>query len=196
MAFSEEFCQEMILNAGFGLRYSSKTLNDFKIITKEHTSVKDAMLDYINNFSKQEDNLLLVGGKGSGKTFTASLIAKELYKHRDITLYYTRLHSLFSDIKDGFNQSNTSNIFEYACNVDLLILDEVGSYSLSNYDYQQFFSLIDERYSNELKTIFITNIEKIKDFIEFLNSAISDRVFESIKIINFGQTSIRTNKTY
>ncbi len=201
MKFSEEFSERMMIEYGFGQRYAEKSFKDFQIITTEHKLIKPAAVKYVKEYQLNEDNLLMIGSKGTGKTFTASLISKSLYQYGLVeTMYYARLHSLLSEVKSGFanvnnginNGEKRENNFVKALYADLLILDEVGSYALTNYDYQQFFTLIDERYSNKLKTIFITNCDSVETFSSFLQAPIADRAFESIQIFEFGYTSVRS----
>lgn len=97
-----------------------------------------------------------------------------------------------SECKDSFD-NKSFDALEYYSESDLLILDEVGSYTLTAYDHQLLFTLIDTRYSNKLKTIFVTNMADTKQLFQFLQPSVADRVMESKKYICCSEKSLRSD---
>lgn len=194
-----EILNSIALQNGLGHRYAGLTMDNFLIKHQYQEKIKKILEWIIGNYDKKEckDNFFFLGSKGTGKTFAASLLVQELYLNKKINNFsYITLHSYMSKIKylfaserrdgEGFNIDN----YMYA---DFLILDEFGSYPLTQYDYQLLFDLIDERYNNNLKTCFISNFSKTIEISNFMKSAIFDRVFESVELIEFGNISLRTS---
>lgn len=194
--FREEFCSDIAIKNGIGTRYAYIFIDDFKITQPYQEKIKKFIQGYISKFHNQKDNIVFYGDKGTGKTFASVVILKELFRRKIIEDFaYTRLHSFISECK-VFYDDRKFDAMEYYLNKQLLVIDEVGSFTLSPHDYQLFFDLIDTRYSNRLKTIFITNYNTSSELLNFVHTAIADRICESIDYINFGKISLRKNIAY
>ena len=104
-----------------------------------------------------------------GKTFMSNCIASELLKKGKTVLYQTAPILLESVIDYKMNrQKNSSldNIYESYLNVDLLIIDDLGTESLNSMKLSELFTILNTRILNLnkkiTKTIISTNIG-IKD---------------------------------
>lgn len=190
---SEHFCNTISEHSGLGSRYAYLSMEDFVITNPEQKKVKSFIENYINKPNKQKDNVIFAGNRGTGKTFASAIIARELLKQKHIDEFaYVPLHKFMSECKNSFDDKSFDAL-EYYSERDLLILDEVGSYTLTAYDHQLLFTLIDTRYSNNLKTIFITNMADTKQLFQFLQPSVADRVMESMEYIYFGEKSLRSD---
>ena len=104
-----------------------------------------------------------------GKTFMSNCIARELLKKGKTVLYQTAPILLESVIDYKMNrQKNSSldNIYESYLNVDLLIIDDLGTESLNSMKLSELFTILNTRILNLnkkiTKTIISTNLG-IKD---------------------------------
>ena len=104
-----------------------------------------------------------------GKTFMSNCIASELLKKGKTVLYQTAPILLESVIDYKMNrQKNSSldNIYESYLNVDLLIIDDLGTESLNSMKLSELFTILNTRILNLnnkiTKTIISTNLG-IKD---------------------------------
>lgn len=192
--YSEEFCNTVSEHSGLGNRYAYLSIEDFVITNPEQESIKSFIINYINKPNKQKDNVVFAGNRGTGKTFASAIIARELLKHKHIDNFaYIPLHKFVSECKNSFDDKSF-NALEYYSEIEFLVLDEVGSYSLTPFDHQLLFSLVDARYANNLKTIFVTNMANTNQLFQFLQPSVADRLVESMEYIYFGEKSLR-NKT-
>ena len=191
--YSDEFCNIKSEQSGLGSRYAYISMKDFVVTNPPQKKIKSFIENYINKPNKQKDNIIFAGNRGTGKTFASALLARELLRHMHIDSFeYIPLHEFMYKCKNSFDDKSF-NALEYYSYTEFLVLDEVGSYVLTTYDYQLLFSLIDTRYSNELKTILITNLPNLKELFHFLQPSVADRIAEIMEYIDFGEKSLRSD---
>ena len=126
------------------------------------TKIKNICNNFIENFDNpDESNLLFCGNSGLGKTFLSSAIANEMLKKGKNVLYQTASVMLDSIIDYRFGKTNDSNILKSILNVDLLIIDDLGTENPTNLKSSELFNIINTRLLNQnkvTKTIISTNL--------------------------------------
>ena len=139
--------------------------------------IKNICMNFIENFdSPTEKNLLFTGNTGLGKTFLSSCIAKEMIDRDKTVLYQTAPIMLDMIIDYKFNKNNSSEItYKNLLDVDLLIIDDLGTESLNNMKFTELFNIINSRLLNQnnrcLKTIISTNLS-----LPILNKTYGERI--------------------
>lgn len=139
--------------------------------------IKNVCLNFINNFDDQnEKNLLFTGNTGLGKTFLSSCIAREMIDRDKTVLYQTAPIMLDTIIDYKFNKNNSSDeTYKNILDVDLLIIDDLGTESLNNIKFTELFNIINTRLLNQnnkcLKTIISTNLS-----LPILNKTYGERI--------------------
>lgn len=139
--------------------------------------IKNICMNFINNFDNPEEkNLLFTGNTGLGKTFLSSCIAKEMIDRDKTVLYQTAPIMLDMIIDYKFNKNNSSEItYKNILDVDLLIIDDLGTESLNNIKFTELFNIINSRLLNQnnrcLKTIISTNLS-----LPILNKTYGERI--------------------
>ena len=118
---------------------------------------------FIENFDNQDEkNLLFTGNTGLGKSFLSSCIANELLKKGKTVLYQTAPVMLDTIMDYRFGKANTSkDIYDNLLNVDLLIIDDLGTECINNMKFSELFNIINTRLLNSnkvTKTIISTNL--------------------------------------
>jgi len=123
------------------------------------------------------------GGFGTGKTWEAYTVAKELIKHGEIKRFklITEI-DLLNDLKDGFDDMQYK-IKRYK-EIDLLILDEAGKNNDSDFNKAQLFGILNHRYDWEKKTILICNAKTKEEIRQLLPTATLDRFRECVVEMN------------
>ena len=104
---------------------------------------------------------MFIGNTGLGKTFLSSAIANEMLKKGKNVLYQTASVMLDSIIDYRFGKTNDSNILKSILNVDLLIIDDLGTENPNNLRSSELFNIINTRLLNQnkvTKTIISTNL--------------------------------------
>ncbi len=118
----------------------------------------DRVLAYAN---EPDGWLVLKGGYGCGKTHLAAAIAN----HR-LSLGHTALFISTPDLLDhlraAFGPSSETSYdqrFEQVRNASMLILDDLGTQSNSDWAQEKLYQIFNYRYNNRLPTIITTNEE-------------------------------------
>ena len=180
-------------SAGIPKKYASAIWSQIDSKTSEQKAAKDIIKNFINNGIRHGRNLIHTGAYGTGKTFYSILTANTCYQYRRVeNFFYTKTSSLLSCIKNDFN-TDSRETFDKAVNTDLLILDEFGRDNWSDFDKLTMFNIIDDRYSNMLSIIFITNMSK-NELFKNLEPSIVSRLMEDTVFIDFGKTDLRKTR--
>lgn len=134
-------------------------------------NIKIASENFIKNFNNPETkNLFFTGNTGLGKTYMTNCIANEILKQGKTVLYQTAPVLLENIIDNKFNKYKTNNTNDFnnqVLNVDLLIIDDLGTECINNMKLSELFTILNSRslnLNNKItKTIISTNlsIEKI-----------------------------------
>ena len=96
-------------------------------------NIKSICENFINNFDNPEEkNLLFTGNTGLGKTFLSNCIAKELLSNGKTVLYQTASVLLDNIIDFKFGKTNSNDFYNSVFDVDLLIIDDLGTESINN----------------------------------------------------------------
>ncbi len=105
--------------------------------------------------------LLLMGGCGSGKTHLAVAALLEIIDAgKPGRLLFSNFQDLIQEIQASFDSDDTpskSEILRPLLEVDLLVLDELGSQKPSLFVQDTLYYVINSRYNAQRTTIFTTN---------------------------------------
>ncbi len=124
--------------------------------------------------------LLVCGDIGTGKTHLACAYINELCKIDVHAKYITEY--AFADLfttrhsKETWTAMTSNREIDHCKSYRVLVVDEVGKRELTKNQQIELDELISERYNNELRTIFITNMHP-KEFKE----RIGDRAYDRLK---------------
>lgn len=188
----------------FNIRlFSDKPNKDrFKsdISPRENMSLlKEKAMNFIENFDDPlEKNLIFTGGTGLGKTFLTNCIANEILKEGKTVLYQTA-PVMFDEILDEkFGKDNAiSNLRENILNVDLLIIDDLGTEKFSDSKIEELFIIINTRLLNQnhkiTKTIISTNLT-IDELVSIYTMRIGSRLAGSYRFLRFLGDDVRIKK--
>lgn len=125
-------------------------------------SIRDECINFIKNFDNtSQHNLLFSGNTGLGKTFLSSCIANELIKKGKNVLYQTS-PIMFDKILDSKFGKGSNTLINEIYSVDLLIIDDLGTETRTEYKVTELFNIINTRLLNQnnkvTKTIISTNL--------------------------------------
>lgn len=184
----------------FNLNFYSNEINKEKyqsdISPRENIQlILKACHNFIDNFDDiNEKNLLFCGKTGLGKTFLSSCIANELIKKEKTVLYQTASVMLDTIISYRFGKAEVSkDIYDYLLNVDLLIIDDLGTEGINNMKLIELFNIINSRLLNSnksTKTIISTNLS-LQDLLRTYDERIISRIVGNYNSFYFFGEDIR-----
>lgn len=169
--------------------------DDIEQFGKEYINSKDNMnmilkdADYfISNIETEIENvpnLLFYGNPGTGKTYLANCICNFLIEQG----YTVRSYSII-ELLDFVNEAliidRQGNLDEYKMltECDLLVIDDLGTESITSFTKNRLFSILNARMLNYKKTILCTNMS-ISDISKSYSPNIFSRIVESYKLNKF-----------
>jgi DNA replication protein DnaC len=145
-------------------------------------------------FSKPSDGLLLCGPAGTGKTHLAAAITRACIEI-GIPILFRRAADLFQAIRKAYDQGFAEEgvLAEYA-KVRLLVLDDLGSGALTDFERRYTLEVIDRRSNSLLPTIVTTNwtLDEIR---ERMDERIASRL-SSFTLLAFAGRDRRERKSH
>ncbi|MUV39445.1 DNA replication protein DnaC [Lentibacillus sp. JNUCC-1] len=167
----------------------SASFNSYHPTTDELKKAKSRMMDYAQDFDKNESgNLLLVGGYGTGKSHLSAALTKSLME-KGLTCLFLSVPKLMSKIKqtyDGSTAFSEADIMEFVEKVDLFVLDDLGTEytnlknGADNWTHTKIFEVLDSRSGKP--TVFTTNLNS-SQLESKLNERNLSRVLDNTEII-------------
>ena len=156
---------------------------------------KQQFLDFESlRFIENNNNILLIGNSGVGKTHLATAIGIAAAKKR-VSTYFIKCHDLISQLKKAHIENRLEARIKHFSKYRLLIIDEIGYLPIGEEEAKMFFQLIDMRY--EKKSTIITSNINLSDWGKIFSdsliaSAILDRLVHHSSIVNILGNSYRT----
>ena len=162
-------------------------------------NIKKLCESFIRNFEDEnEKNLLFTGNTGLGKTFLSNCIANELLAKGKTVLYQTSSVMLDTIIDYRFGKENApKDIYENILNVDLLIIDDLGTETMNSLKFTELFNIINTRLLNQnnhiTKTIISTNLS-LQNLFAAYDERIVSRLVGYYNICRFFGDDLRFKK--
>lgn len=137
--------------------YAGKTFADYSETADNRRALKIAKWFIAE---KPNKGVYLYGGCGTGKTFLASLIAKDfLLDFGEVV--FGDVPSLLEEIKRTFNDATKDGgaILDRYCNCDLLVLDDLGAGQVTEWNVGVLYQIINNRYNANKPLIITSNFD-------------------------------------
>ena len=186
--------------AAIPLRFQDRTLDTFMAETPEQERVLQFATDYAKDFSailKTGRSAIFIGRPGTGKTHLAIGIGLHIMATQNRSVLFMTVQRAIRRVKDTWTKGSTaseSQAIETLAYPDLLILDEVGVQSGSEFEKQILFDLLNDRYEKRKPTIILSNLE-VKDVTAYLGERVADRLREDHgRVMVFNWDSYRGRK--
>ena len=179
--------------SGMSSRLRNYNFENYKVCNENKTAYFKAK-KYVADLlaGNKSNSLFITGNIGTGKTHLAASIANELIKNGQPVIFGT-LINLLTEVKDSYSIDGEyeSKIINKYSKIGLLIIDDLGKERPSEWTLEKLFTIINNRYENNLPVIITTNYnrEKLRERLacnknyEIADSIIS-RLYEMCKGIN------------
>lgn len=149
---------------------------------------------FVMDFQKRNgDNLLLYGNTGLGKTFLCSCIAKALLDLGHAVIYQTAFQLMDTIARYKFSDKQDTTLreaYEMLFNVDLLIIDDLGTEMINSFTQTEVFNILNSRLLTERKTVISTNLTPV-EMSKAYGERTSSRLFGSYDVLEFYGKDLR-----
>ena len=147
--------------------------------------------------NKVKDGIIIYGSIGYENTHLAASIANEIIRNKKIALL-ERSSSITDRIKESFNKTVTtqSEIMELYSNVDMLIIDDFGSETISKWALEKLYRIINNRYENELPIVITTRYtrEELMEKIAIENRKLAEEFIQILYKMCYGISLIKNDR--
>lgn len=177
--------------------YSDEYVEEYGCSPRENMqAILSECRAFAENFDTTQENLLLCGSCGLGKTFLSSAIANKLIgQGRDVL--YISCNALFPILEDMHFGREVSPNAEYIVKkineCELLILDDLGSEFVTQFTCAELFRIINNRLLTGGKMIISTNLNRSM-LANTYNERIASRITGGFSILEFLGDDIRSIK--
>lgn len=192
--FDESYYPDIADEGIYGIKKSPR---------RQISGILESCRQFVGSFeSPNEKNMLFCGPTGVGKTWMAGCIAAELMR-RGVTVLYQSAPSLYNTIyeyryKTSREEAFESTVYRNILDVELLIIDDLGTESPTAARYAELLTILDTRSANNgkkpCKTIISTNID-LKKLFEYYDERIVSRIIGGFDIYRFAGDDIRKLKS-
>ena len=162
-------------------KFQEQNFENFNINSENEMAVKVAK-DYTSKcITKiQTKGLIITGESGLGKTHLAASIANKLIENDKIVLM-GRLTTLLDMIKETFrdNTKSENELIELYSNVDMIIIDDLGTEKISQWALEKLYTIIQNRNENGLSIIITTRFDK-QELIERFSQSQDEQLVDAI----------------
>lgn len=176
-----------------GLKFQNLNFENFNSNSENELAIAIAK-DYVNKNIKSEctNGLIIMGESGVGKTHLAASIANKLIENDKIVLM-GRLTTLLDMIKETFkdNTKSENELIELYSNVDMIIIDDLGTEKISNWALEKLYTIIENRNENRLPIIITTRFDKqglIERFSQSQDEQLVDAIISKLYQMCYGVT--------
>lgn len=184
----------------FSNEVNEKAYGSAKSPRENILKIKEISENFVKNFDKKDTkSLLFTGGTGLGKTFLSNCIAKAVLDSGKTVLYQTsgRLMDLVMDYRKGDSENFDESQYDELFNVDLLIIDDLGTENMTEARRSELFNILNTRLLNApkkgTKTLISTN-KDLKELVNYYDQRIMSRILGNFEICRFFGQDLRLQR--
>lgn len=170
---------QRLRDAGVPVRYEAKTLATYRVGNYGQQKALAACQRLVSAMQegREAPNLILTGKPGTGKTHLSCGIVLELHKSHRVKRI--DLPDLIREIRATWRKDSEHTeeaVLDWYGDLDLLILEEVGTGTGSDDEKARIFQVINRRYESMLPTVVVTNLS-----VPELKSEMGERVIDRLR---------------
>lgn len=177
----QERIKQLYTKSGMPTRLKGYTFSNFKVNSTNQKQWLKAQ-EYAQKClsGKTQGSLFIAGKVGAGKTHLASSIANAFILDEKPVIFGT-LINLLGEIKDSYKDDSETegNIIRRYSSIPLLVIDDLGKEKPSEWTLEKLFTIINNRYENNLPVVITTNYNR-DQLTERLSNGSNDVIAESI----------------
>jgi DNA replication protein DnaC len=179
-----ELLNDHLFATGVALRFRRCSLENYIAVEAGQVQALKTCRAYVDQFEECMDAgrcLLMLGNFGNGKTHLGCSILKAVVSRYAYSALYAPAPDIIAALKASFAKSSTDTeqaILDDLCAVDLLLIDELGAQSGTEFERHSLHTIIDKRYRAMLPTIITSNLPS-SELADYIGDRALDRLREN-----------------
>ncbi|WJI74839.1 MULTISPECIES: IS21-like element helper ATPase IstB [unclassified Mesorhizobium] len=178
------------------LRFANASIEDIDFSTHHGLDRRNVLSLAQGAWLKANENLILTGQTGTGKTWIACAFGRQAAR-LDYSVLYVRMPRLFEDLALARLDGRFPRLIDKLARVQLLILDDWGTHTLSDRQHLDLLEIFEERYRR--KSTLITAQLPVAAWHDMIGEvtladAILDRIVHNAHRITLEGDSMRKRK--
>jgi DNA replication protein DnaC len=130
------------------------------------------------NYVRNGEAILITGSTGCGKSFLATALGTQACK-LGYSVNYNNLQKLMTKLKIARLEGNSIALFDKLAKTELLILDDLGIFSLDTQQQLDFMEIIEDRHARKA-TIIASQLPVANWFDLFKEETLADAILDRI----------------
>lgn len=178
------------------LRFPEACIEDIDFAAPRGLDRRNIMALAQGEWIKVHENLIVTGQTGTGKSWLSCAIGRQAAR-LDHSVLYVRAPRLFEDLALARLDGRFPRLIDKLTRVQVLILDDFGTHSLSDQQRFHLFEIVEERYQRKSTVITAqTPVAKWHDLIAdpTVADAVLDRIVHNAHRIELKGESMRRQK--
>lgn len=174
--------------------YDPKLYSDEDNVSKAEKAYEKCS-EFARTFEKTGNWLLMSGKPGSGKTFFAGCIAREV-ERRGFTVLFTTSYNLIEKFTPSYTQGEDDKTFINAVfSCDLLVIDDLGTERKTDFSERILFNVLNERYNRKKAVVFTTNYS-VNEIYSYYGERLVSRIVGCTSGVNMPEDDIRVKMKF
>jgi DNA replication protein DnaC len=184
------------LSAQAKLKYRFAYMEDIDYHSPRHLDKSFILSLAQNHWIEQNQNIILTGATGTGKTYLACALANSAIA-AGYPVYFSRINKLFDELRLVRGDGSYLKWMNKLLKMKVLILDDFASSPLGANDLKELLEIIEDRV--QIGSLIITSQLAVKEWYQYLSEytlaeAILDRVVHNAHRIDLRGESLRKLK--
>ena len=178
---SLELFQEEMNRAFIPPRFISKSLENYETKTQWQKEAKATIQNYIDHLDENLTtgrNIIMIGSVGTGKTHLSISLLKAVIDNGGLGMF-TTAGDIFMNIRNTWqanSDKSTLDVTQRFCDMDFLVIDEIGVQRGTDNEREILFSILNERYNYFRPTVLLSNLP-----IDGVRGYIGERIYDRLK---------------
>lgn len=179
------------------LRFPQACIEDIDFTPRRNLDRRSTMALAQGHWLNNQENLVIIGKTGTGKSWLSCAFARQAAR-QDHSALYVRVPRLFEDLTLARLDGRFPRLMDKLAKVQLLILDDFGTQSLTDQQRFHLFEIVEERYQR--RSTLITAQIPIPNWHDLIGDAtvadaILDRIVHNAHRISLEGDSMRKQKS-
>lgn len=147
---------------------------------------------YYEEYTRKK-GVVFSGSVGTGKTHEAVSLLKTIYQKEEQRGLFTTATELAMRLREGVGQGNLAGVIDEINSVEVLLIDDLGVESATDFFLEYIYVIINYRYNQMLPLLLTTNLTA-PEFGEVYGQRILSRLTEMSEFIKLSGSDKRASK--